>query len=57
MKCGKAIQSVIAPYRTRRMYYATHQSEVIDILIDGEKRARQVAQNTMADVHNKMRIG
>lgn len=57
MKCGKAIQSVIAPYRTRRIYYATHQSEVIDILIDGEKRARQVAQNTMADVHNKMRIG
>ncbi|HPC35678.1 MAG TPA: tryptophan--tRNA ligase [Candidatus Marinimicrobia bacterium] len=57
MKCGAAIQSVIAPYRSRRMYYAAHQSEVIDILIDGERRARQVAQSTMADVHNKMKIG
>ncbi|MCK9483051.1 MAG: tryptophan--tRNA ligase [Candidatus Marinimicrobia bacterium] len=57
MKCGEAIYKVIEPYRNRRMYYASHQSEVLDIIIDGEKRARTVAQSTMTDVREKMKLG
>ena len=57
MKCGEAIYKVIEPYRNRRMYYASHQSEVLDIIIDGEKRARTIAQSTMTDVREKMKLG
>ncbi|MFA7709751.1 MAG: tryptophan--tRNA ligase [Candidatus Neomarinimicrobiota bacterium] len=57
MKCGEAIYKVIEPHRNRRMYYASHQSEVLDIIIDGEKRARTVAQSTMTDVREKMKLG
>lgn len=57
MKCGAAIHAVIEPYHERRTYFASHQPEVMDVLIDGEKRARAVAESTMADVRNKMLIG
>jgi len=57
MKCAGAINTVIEPFRNRRVHYATNQSEVVGILIDGEKRARKVAQDTMAEVRDKMQIG
>ncbi len=57
MKCGAAIHKVIEPYHERRTYYAMHQSEVMDVLIEGEKQARTVAESTMSDVRSKMLMG
>lgn len=51
------IIDALAPIRERRVYYEKHVSEVKDILYDGEQRARKVAQQTMAEVHEAMGIG
>jgi tryptophanyl-tRNA synthetase len=56
-RCGAAIHAFIEPYYEKRTYYASHADEVLDVLTDGEKRARAVAETTMADVHSKMQIG
>ena len=57
VRCGAAIHTVIEPYYVRRTYFAEHPAEVMDVLAEGEKRARTLAENTMADVRQKMLIG
>jgi len=57
MKCANAIAAKIGPYTEKRNYFHSHQSEVMDILIDGEKRARAVAGETMNAVHKVMSLG
>jgi len=55
--CAKHIIECLAPLRERRKYYESHTDEVRDILLNGEKRARVVAQKTMIDVREAMGIG
>lgn len=43
--------------REKRAYYVEHPQEVSDILHDGEKRARAVAQQTMSEVRESMKFG
>ena len=57
MKCANAIAAKIEPYAEKRNYFHSHQDEVMDILIDGEKRARAVASETMAAVRKAMSLG
>jgi tryptophanyl-tRNA synthetase len=57
MKCANAIAAKIGPYTEKRNHYHSHQYEVMDILIDGEKRARAVAGETMNAVHKVMSLG
>ncbi|MDZ7288514.1 MAG: tryptophan--tRNA ligase [candidate division KSB1 bacterium] len=56
-RCATRIAEFLAPMRVKRAYYEKHLDQVKDILIDGEKRARQEAQKTMAEVHKAMKLG
>jgi len=51
------IVDALAPFREKRAYYEKHVSDVKDILRDGEQRAKKVAQQTMAEVHDVMGMG
>jgi hypothetical protein len=57
MRCATRIADFLAPMREKRAYYEAHPDEVKDILIDGEKRARREAQQTMAEVRSAMKLG
>ncbi|MBN1637675.1 MAG: tryptophan--tRNA ligase, partial [Ignavibacteriales bacterium] len=56
-KCIQKINEFLSPIREKRNYYEKNTNEVIDILVDGEKRAKEVARQTMDEVHNKMKFG
>lgn len=57
MNCAKKIIDALQPIREKRAYYEAHMDEVKQILADGERRAKAVAQQTMNEVHEAMRIG
>ena len=57
MNCAEKISSFFEPIREKRKYYLKNLDIVKDILTDGEKRGREVAQETMADVREKMMMG
>ncbi|MDP3150995.1 MAG: tryptophan--tRNA ligase [Ignavibacteria bacterium] len=57
MKCSANISSFISPILEKRKYYESHQDEVKNILADGEARAKKVAQATMQEVREKMKLG
>ncbi|MCA9741128.1 tryptophan--tRNA ligase [candidate division KSB1 bacterium] len=55
--CTAKISAFFEPMREKRAYYVEHPQEVSDILHDGEKRARAVAQQTMSEVRESMKFG
>jgi tryptophanyl-tRNA synthetase len=55
--CSAKIADVLLPIREKRARLESHMNEVEDILADGEKRARAIAQATMAEVHTAMKLG
>ncbi len=57
MKCSAKISEFLSPIIEKRKYYEEHIDEVKDILSDGEKKARIVAESTMNEVHQKMKLG
>jgi tryptophanyl-tRNA synthetase len=57
LRCASRIADFLAPMREKRAYYEAHLDEVNDILLDGEKRARHTAQQTMAEVRSAMKLG
>jgi tryptophanyl-tRNA synthetase len=57
MNCAKKIIDALAPNLEKRAYYESHMDKVKDILADGEKRAKAVAERTMAEVHGAMKLG
>jgi tryptophanyl-tRNA synthetase len=57
MKCAEKISNFLDPIIDKRKHYESKMSEVLDILEDGEKRGRRVAEKTMNEVHNHMKIG
>jgi tryptophanyl-tRNA synthetase len=57
MNCAKKIIETLAPSYEKRSYYETHMNDVKDILAEGERRAKLVAQQTMAEVHGAMNLG
>ena len=56
-KVAEKIINFLAPFREKRAYYESHMDEVKDILNDGERRAREVAQKTMEEVRDAMKMG
>ncbi len=56
-KCASAIAATLEPFREKRNYYANHHAEVMEIIEDGEQRARKVAGQTIAEVRAVMKIG
>lgn len=56
-KLARALNQMLDPIRERRAHYEAHPGEVKDAILDGSARAREVAKQTMADVHEAMGIG
>lgn len=44
------IKSALSPIQDKRRYYEAHREEFLDILYDGAKRAKSVAENVMEEV-------
>lgn len=57
LNCANKISAFLAPIIEKRKYFESHNKEVLDILLDGEIRAKKVAEETMAEVHEKMKFG
>ena len=57
LNCSAKISNFLEPIIEKRKHYEKHMSEVLDILADGEKRGKITAQETMTEVHDKMKFG
>ncbi|MCO6473639.1 MAG: tryptophan--tRNA ligase [Melioribacteraceae bacterium] len=57
LKCAEGINNYLDPIREKRNYYEQNISEVKEILLDGEKRAKKEAEETMHLVREKMKLG
>ena len=57
MNCAKKIIDTLAPNREKHAHYESHLDEVKNILDDGERRAKAIARQTMAEVHEAMKLG
>ena len=55
--CSKKLADFFAPIHEKRIYYENNIGEVKDILETGNKKAQAIADKTMADVHNAMKMG
>lgn len=56
-RCGEAIAEQLAPMRERRRRYDDNPELLMDIIRDGEDRARAVAGETMGQVREAMQLG
>lgn len=57
MKCSEKISEFLAPVLEKRNYYENNIEIVKSVLLDGEKRAREIAVSTMQEVREKMKLG
>ncbi|NUM61460.1 MAG: tryptophan--tRNA ligase [Ignavibacteriaceae bacterium] len=57
LRCAEKISTFLSPIIEKRKYYENNMNEVIDILKDGEMRAKKAAEETMTEVHQKMKFG
>lgn len=57
MKCAEKISKFLEPIIEKRNYYKKNIDEVKDVLSDGEKRGKKIAEATMNEVRNKMKLG
>ena len=54
---SKKLAAYLESFREKRIYYEQHIDEVHDIIAHGNSVARQVACETMTEVHNVMKLG
>jgi tryptophanyl-tRNA synthetase len=57
MKCATKINNWLSPIIEKRKYYENNIHLVKEILNDGENKGRMVAQQTMEEVREKMKLG
>ncbi len=57
MKCASKINEMLAPILEKRKSYENNVNKVVDIINDGEAKAKEIAESTMIEVHQKMKIG
>jgi len=57
MNCASKISSFLEPIIEKRRYYENKIDEVKDILHSGETVGRKVAEETMNEVREKMKLG
>lgn len=57
LNCAEKISNYLEPFRSKRSYYESNLTQVEQILLDGEKRARSVAEKTMQEVREIMKLG
>ncbi|MBI9072169.1 MAG: tryptophan--tRNA ligase [Melioribacteraceae bacterium] len=56
-KCAAKISELLDPIIDKRKYYESNLDEVKDVLLDGEKRAKAIAEATMGEVRQSMKLG
>ena len=54
---AQTVSQWLAPLHERRMHYDAHRDEVMDIIQDGDRRAREQAQAVMAKVREAIQLG
>ncbi len=52
----KALDAFLAPIRERRIDFASKPDRVKEIIVEGTRKGRAVAQDTMAEVRTAMKI-
>jgi tryptophanyl-tRNA synthetase len=52
----KALDAFLAPIRARRIEFAASRADVRDIIIEGTRKGRALAQQTMEEVRSAMKI-
>ena len=57
LNCASKINQMLAPILEKRKTYEKNINLVKDVLNDGEKKAKVIAQQTMNEVHHKMKMG
>jgi tryptophanyl-tRNA synthetase len=57
LKCASKINDFLAPIIEKRKIFESNIDGVKEILHEGEKKAKAVAQQTMEEVHQKMKLG
>jgi tryptophanyl-tRNA synthetase len=57
MNCATKISNFLEPLIEKRKYYESRIDEVKDILHTGEIKGRKIAEQTMNEVHDKMKLG
>ncbi|MBS3944911.1 MAG: tryptophan--tRNA ligase [Melioribacter sp.] len=57
LKCASKINEILSPILEKRISYENNLNKVIDVLHQGESIARKVAEATMNEVHDKMKLG
>ena len=57
LNCASKINYMLSPILEKRKTYEKNIDVVKDVLIDGEKKAKVIAQQTMNEVHQKMKMG
>ena len=55
-KLAKALNTFLEPIREKRRFYEQHLDDVKGALLDGTRRAKKVAEGTMLEVRQAMRI-
>jgi len=51
------LAGILAPMREKRMHFEAHRDEVRDIIEEGDRKARSVAEATMAEVREAVCLG
>jgi tryptophanyl-tRNA synthetase len=57
LNCASKINQMLAPILEKRKTYEKNINLVKDVLNEGEKKAKVIAQQTMNEVHQKMKMG
>ncbi len=57
LKCASKINEILSPILRKRISYENNLNKVIDVLKQSESIARKVAEATMNEVHDKMKLG
>jgi len=57
MKVSEKIINFFAPFNEKRRELEKDKNSVLDILVEGEKKASYIASETMSEVHQSMKIG
>ncbi len=55
-RIAKKLIEYLEPIKERRNYYENHRDDVIDILKEGSRKAREVASRTMEEVRRAVRV-
>lgn len=55
-RIAKIILEFLAPIKEKRRYYEKHKDEVVDILKEGSRKAREVAERTMEEVKEAIKL-